>query len=387
MAAAMSALFRCSVLAVGCLLAAGGVAAGSREDDGDDDHRPVEARVGADHYAAGGRVRIDAPVAGDAIAAGGSVDQGADVAGDAVLAGGTVEVRGRVGDDLYAAGGTVRVDGAVAESARVVGGTVTVGRQARFGGGGAVAGGQVRFDGAAARVLYLAGGNVRFDGEAAGDVIVAGREVEIGPQARIAGTLTVRSASAPRVADGARIDGGMRHERVEVPQPPAGTVKVVGGTLFAAWVVGLLLLGVLLIAVLPGFVRRTGEALRQRPLASAGLGFALLVGVPVGAVLLMVTVIGIPVGLLALAAYFPLLLLGYLAAVVAAGDAALARVRPGASGLRARAVAFGIALVVFALAARIPWIGPWIGLGLLLLGLGALTLSLARTRAGAPVAG
>ena len=33
MAAAMSALFRCSVLAVGCLLAAGGVAAGSREDD------------------------------------------------------------------------------------------------------------------------------------------------------------------------------------------------------------------------------------------------------------------------------------------------------------------------------------------------------------------
>ncbi len=268
-----------------------------------------------------------------------------------------------------------------------MGGNVTVGRQARFGGGSAVAGGQVRFEGAAGSALYMAGGSVRFDGEAAGDVVVAAREVDIGPQARIAGSLLVRSPSPPRVAEGARIDGGVRHERIEAPQAPSGAIRVVGGALFAAWLAGLGLLGLLLLGLFPGFFRRTGELLGRRPLASAGLGFALLVGVPVASVLLMVTVIGIPVGLLGLAAYLPLLLLGYLAGVIAAADAGLARLRPGAAGLRPRALAFVIALALLALATRLPWIGPWIGFALLLTGLGALALSVHRTRGSVPAAG
>jgi hypothetical protein len=309
------------------------------------------------------------------------------VAGDAVLGGGTLDVRGRVGDDLYAAGGSVSVDSTVAEAARVVGGSVTVGRQARFGAGSAVAGGEVRFDGAAGSMLYLAGGRVRFDGDAGADVVIAAREAEVGPQARIAGRLLVRSPSPPRVAEGARIAGGVEHVLVEMPKPAPGAVRVVGGVLFAAWVAGLALLGLLLLGLYPGFFRQAGAVLASRPLASVGLGFALVVGVPVAAVLLMVTVIGIPAGLLALAAYFPLLLLGYLVAVIAAGDAALARLKPGAGGLRARAVAYVLALLVLALAARIPWIGPWVGFALLLTGLGALALSLARSRASAAATG
>lgn len=363
--------------ALACLVLLSSARADEREHDSDDG--VVESVVGADRYFAGGRVELDKPGAGDAIAAGGTVSLGSDVAGDAVLAGGTVDVRARVGQDLYAAGGSLRVDAAVAESARLVGGDVSVGRAARFGGDSAVAGGKVRFEGAAASALYLAGGTVRFDGEAAGDVVIAGREVEVGPQARIAGALLVRSPAPPRVAEGARIAGGVRHEVVEAPRVPEGAVEVLGGILFLAWVLGLLLLGVLGVALFPDLSRRAAAGVTERPLASAGLGFSLLVGIPIGAILLMVTVIGIPIGLIALAVYFPLLLLGYLAGVVAAGDALLARVRPGAAGLRPRALAYVAALVALALVARIPWIGPWIGFAVLLLGLGSLMLALARS--------
>ncbi len=374
------------VAAAGFLAVVAGTAQG-REDDWGEDERPLETTIGADRYLAGGRVGIETPVAGDAIAAAGSVTLASEVEGDAVLGGGTLDVRGRIGEDLYAAGGSVRVDAIVAEAARIAGGNVVVGRQARFGGGSAVAGGEIRFDGAAGSVLYLAGGRVRFDGEAAADVVVAAREVEVGPQARIAGRLVVRSPSPPQVAGGARIAGGVEHVVVAAPEPAPGAVRVVGGALFAAWIVGLALLAMLLLGLLPRFLRQTGAVLAARPLASTGLGFALVVGVPVAAVLLMVTVIGIPVGLLALAAYFPLLLLGYLAAVIAVGDVVLARVRPGAGGLRARAMASLAALLVLALAARIPFVGPWIGFVLLLGGLGALALSVARSRSGTPLPG
>jgi hypothetical protein len=347
--------------------------ADEREHESDDG--VVERVVGADRFAAGGRVELDKPGAGDALAAGGAVVLGADTVGDALLVGGTVDVRGRVGQDLYAGGGSLRVDAAVAESARLAGGDVRVGRGARFGGDSAVVGGTVRFDGAAGSALYLAGGTVRFDGEAAGDVVIAGRDVEVGPRARIAGALLVRGPAPPRVAEGARIAGGVRHELVQAPPVPDGAARVVGGMLFVAWVLGLLLLGVLSLGLFPNLSRRAAAGVTARPLASAGLGFALLVGIPAGAVLLMVTVIGIPMGLLALALYFPLLVLGYLAGVVAAGDALLARFRPAAVGWRPRALAFALTLVVLALAARIPWIGPWVGFALLVFGLGSLALT------------
>lgn len=348
----------------------------SREHHSDED--AVAHVIGADRYFAGGRVELDKPSPGDAIAAGGTVSLGSDVAGDAVLAGGTVDVRARVGQDLYAAGGSLRVDAAVAESARLAGGDVSIGRAARFGGDSVVAGGKVRFDGTAASTLYLAGGTVRFDGEAAGDVVIAGREVDVGPGARIAGALLVRSPAPPRVAEGARIAGGVRHEVVEAPRVPEGAVQVLGGMLFLAWVLGLLLLGLLGLALFPDLSRRAAAGVTERPLASAGLGFALLVGIPIGAILLMVTVIGIPIGLIALAVYFPLLLLGYLAGVVAAGDALLVRFWPGTTGLRPRSLAYVGALVALALLARIPWIGPWVGFAVLLLGLGSLILAVAR---------
>lgn len=359
-----------------CLALLSAVWADDRGWDSDD--RASERTVGADRYAAGGRVELDKPGAGDAIAAGGAVVLGADVGGDAVLAGGTVDARAWVGQDLYAAGGSLRVDATVAESARLVGGEVTVGRTARFGGDSAVAGGKVRFDGTAAAALYLAGGMVRFDGDAAGDVLVAGREVEVGPRARIGGALIVRSPSPPRVTEGARIAGGVRHEVVEAPAMPDSAMQVVGGVLFAAWILGLLLLGLLTLGLFPQLSRRAAAGVTSRPLASAGLGFALLVGIPMGAILLMVTVIGIPIGLVALAVYFPLLVLGYLAGVVALGDASLARFKPGAAGLRPRALAFALALAALALAARIPWVGPWIGFVVLLLGLGSLALAPSR---------
>ncbi len=64
-----------------------------------------------------------------------------------------------------------------------------------------------------------------------------------------------------------------------------------------------------------------GPTVGERPLASLGLGLALLFGVPGVAVLLVIAVVGLVLGLILLFAYPVLLMAGFFAGLLFAGDA------------------------------------------------------------------
>jgi len=81
----------------------------------------------------------------------------------------------------------------------------------------------------------------------------------------------------------------------------------------------------------------------------------------------VITLIGAPLSLLAMAAYFPLLLVGYLAAAAATGDLLLKRLRHGTvETVGWRIVAAICGIFIIALRGRIPVLGglivfvaPW----------------------------
>jgi hypothetical protein len=148
------------------------------------------------------------------------------------------------------------------------------------------------------------------------------------------------------------------------------------------WTLGLVLLAALLLAVQPAALARVSQTLQARPGMSLLLGFALLVCMPVAALLFIVTLIGIPVGLLTIALYLALLPLGYVTAAVGLGDLVLQRLRAAAAAqLGWRIGAAAAALLLLTLLGAIPWLGGWIGFAALLAGLGALLL---QWRAKAP---
>jgi hypothetical protein len=346
------------------------------------DERGIETRIGRDRYLAGDEVNVVDASGGDVLAAAGSVELRGRIDGDAVAAGGTVWVAGEVGEDAYLAGGSVRLDGRVADAVRLVGGQVRVGTDAVIAGGAAIAGGRVRFDGAAGDTVTIAGGDVRFDGTAAGDVLIVAGETDIGPKARIDGKLTVRAPAPPTVDPAARIAGGLHYEPVARREGWAHTGRAAAGWAIGLWTAGLAVCGVLLIAAFPRFTREAAARIRTTPLLSLGVGFALLVAVPVAAVVLFATVIGIPLGLLLFALYPVMLMLGYTTIAVFLGDGLLARLRRDALARRApRAAAFVVALVILALVIRIPYAGGWVMLLALVLGVGALMLHAARPAA------
>lgn len=352
---------------------------------------PAERRSGGDLFIAGSTVTVREPVAGDLIAAGGSVDVDAAVAGDAVAVGGKLRLGVDVGRTVYALGGQLTLNGKVGHNARLAGGQVELGPTAEVAGNLSLAGGQLRLLGAVRGELMVAGGRVLIDAPVGGDVIATAGELELGPNARIAGRLRYRSGEELRRDPAAVVDGGVEKllpslGRGDRPahEPRRGIGPGVGVAFGAVWTLGLMLLALALLAMLPGFWNEVSRTLRERPGTSLLLGFALLVCTPVAVLIFVISLVGIPLGLFTLAAYLTLLPIGYIATAIGLGDSLLQRWRAErAARLRWRFAAAALALVVLGLLGALPWLGALVGLAALLAGLGALAWQLRRLAPGA----
>ncbi|TDN61823.1 polymer-forming cytoskeletal protein [Paraburkholderia sp. BL10I2N1] len=360
-------MHRLAVVSIALLLALTDVAsAAGRAEPG------FSRDIGGDHFAAGTSVEIDQPVAGDAIAAGEAVMLSSKVAGDVVLAGRDLLVDGDAGENLYAAGSEVVMNGAVGRNARVAGRRVDIGRRAHIAGNASVAGGSVNVIGDVKGYVEAAGGRIYIDGAVGGDVEASGREVALGPNARVTGALRYRSPNLIEQDPRAVVSGGIERLTAHRPPAPARPLHRIGRWI---WTIGLMVLAALLVAAMPGFCLSVSEKLRQRFPLSLLLAFVVIVCVPVAAIVLLVTGIGAPLGILAILAYPALMLIGYVSAGIALGDAILRRVRPTDATLKRRRTVFAaLATLALSLVGWIPWIGGFIAVVALLSGVGALVL-------------
>lgn len=327
---------------------------------------------GTDTFVAGDSARISRPVGGDLLAAGGELHLAAPVAGDIVAVGGSVRLGGSGNQNLYAAGGSIALEGTLARNARVAGGNLSVGPGASISGNASLAGGRVELLGTVGGYLQASGGRVLIDGRVGGDVEALAGELELGPNARIGGRLRYRGGTPLKQDPAAQVAGGI--ERLEMPvrrvaeRSPAPAV-------FGVWTLGLMAMAAVLVLALPGLSGRVSQAARGRFGWSLLAGFLALAAVPLAVLILLATVIGIPLALVGVLGYLVMLLVGYVAAGIALGDATLARwwsARAAHRGWRALFAALGV--LVLGVAALIPWLGALLALGALILGMGALLL-------------
>ena len=143
--------------------------------------------IAQDRYEAGEAVRFDGPAVSDLFKAGNRVVVASPVGGSAHLAGRRVTVEGPVAGDLFAVGYGVEIGGAVGGDASVTGyeirlGTVTGNLRA--------AGSEVEV-GAVGRYALVTGADVVLQGAIAGDAVLVTDDIEFGPGASVAGTLTI----------------------------------------------------------------------------------------------------------------------------------------------------------------------------------------------------
>ena len=323
-------------------------------------------------YVAGGTVDVLAEVERDLVVAGGTINIRDFVKGDVAVAGGSVNISARVGDDIRAAGGTVIVGGEVGGDVVAIGGTVTLTPEAKVAGRAWLNGGKVTVAGRIARELKVAAGVVSVAGEVDGNVHIAAGVIEILPTARIKGDLTYTSANAAKIDPGAQVQGSVTHRRSELAQRAGRFGRVFFVVARAVLLAGLIVFGVVLLLLLPGFMLSAAQAIRSHFWKSLGLGFLVFIVTPVVAIIVIASVIGIPVGL-ALAALYPIaLVVGYLTAAVFLGDlgARLIGRRPELTTGRRILWLIGT-LILLALVRLIPIVGGIVVWLVVLIGLGA----------------
>jgi cytoskeletal protein CcmA (bactofilin family) len=346
-------------------------------------------------YAAGGTVRPSSPVEGDFVGFGGRVTIDQAVKGDATVAGGSVDLRAPVGDDVRAAGGDVNVESTVGGELLAVGGNVTLAKSAQIEQGAMLAGGSITIDGKISGPLKVTAQTIVLNGEVTGDARLAAEKIELGPTARIGGALHY-AAGELKKADGAVVSGAIvrderaadqRERRAERERQWHRRISGPSWVGTAFGFLGLLAAGTVFLLLFPRFSAQAPELIRSSPWLSMAIGFGVLVGVPVLAVLLLITLLGIPLGIAAFALYPGLLLMGYLTgALFLAQRARIAvwRDKPETFGITVGFVA--LALLALMLIGRLPVVGSLTAFVITIAGMGACVLEWHRRRQPPPPA-
>jgi cytoskeletal protein CcmA (bactofilin family) len=238
--------------------------------------------------------------------------------------------------------------------------------------------GDVAIAGHATGDVVSVSGPVRVTGRIDGDLIAVSDRATLAPSARVGGDLRYGD-ERPVVASGASVGGETRRDNWDDAANGWGWVS--GLAWWLAVSVSTLIVGALLVWLAPGALYAAERAVREHLGATIGSGVALAIGVPLLAILALVTLVGIPFGIALLLAAVPVLLIAYVTSGWIVGRRVL---RGRSAGPWAALLAgWGILRVL----ALIPVLGALVGLVATVVGLGALAVALWHARRpGAPVA-
>lgn len=225
-------------------------------------------------------------------------------------------------------------------------------------------------------VVSLAG-PIRISGRVDGTVTAAAERVTLAPGARIGGDLQYGDKK-PIVAGGATVGGEVRNENWS---DVGNAASVIGAlTLWLAFTVSALVLGLILLLLAPRAADAAYNAARERLGPAIGWGAALFFGLPIAAIVALVTLVGIPLGVAVLLALLPLGAIGYVTSAFLLGRLVL-------SNPPNRYVAFLAGLGMLRLAALVPILGGLVWFAATAFGLGVLLVAVWRARdTGATVA-
>jgi hypothetical protein len=210
---------------------------------------------------------------------------------------------------------------------------------------------------------------VTISGRVDGDVVVFNGRVELVRGANVTGDVV--SQEDPIVASGATIGGTTSRVQTHVNWAGFGWVSALAWWLAVS--ISTLLVGLVLLWLTGRGATRIEETGRTRIGPSIGWGLLAFFGLPILAILALVTIVGIPLGVGVLAALALIYTLGYTATAWIIGRRILG---PRTAWVAAFLLGWGILRAL----ALIPAVGGLIWFAAVVFGLGALTLTIWRAR-------
>lgn len=316
----------------------------------------ISGTVNGDVYAAGGRILVDGTINGDLIAAGGKIIVSGKVAQNARVAGGHIVLSGNIGRNVTVAATDIQLTDAGQIHGNVL-----------------AAGGDVELEGSVGRDAKIAARKVRLSNHVGGNLDLAAGDGQLTSTAAVEGKLRYWG-DAPAIDEGAMIRGAVIHRPFPEGWEAEGFLRGLVGLRVTAAVISFastLILGLVLLRLYPVFTRRVTSTIRGRPLRSLGWGTAALIGIPIVAMIFVVTLLALPIGVILLALYLVMLYLARIYTMTWVGQLLFRRT----SDSSPLAWSFIAGLGVYTLLSLIPIVGGLVTFVTVLIGLGALLLA------------
>ena len=325
--------------------------------------------INKDYFATGEKVVLSGIINGDAYLAGGNIIVDGVVNGDLLVAGSNLNIRGEIKGDVRAAGGNIQIDGKVNGNVTTLGGNVKIGDSANIAGSLVAGAGNVEVFGPLGKGMTVGAGSLTIANKVGSDVFAGVEELNLVSNASISGNLKYISQKNATIAKEASVSGitkqEMRPEEVDEKENLFEAVNI-GWTVFKF--LSILAIGLLLLLGVPNFMQKIGDTLVKKPLASFGVGVAVLIGLPIASVLLAVTLIGIPLAVIVLVGYFFLIYIAKIFVALAIGEKIL--------GLKANKIwSLILGLAVFTVLGLAPIVGGLIEFVGIVVGIGAYAIT------------
>jgi cytoskeletal protein CcmA (bactofilin family) len=316
-----------------------------------------------------GSARIEGTVEGDLILFASQATITGKVQGDILAFAQTLRVEGEVGGNIRAFLNTLLLDGVVERNLTTFAESVTVDRNARVAGSLMAFASNFMLDGGqVARDVTLFVDRPSLNGRIEGNLTVRARSLSIGPEAELLGTASYRGRQQPNVSPQARLASPLSIE-IESRLPRFLQPK------FYFWQAvrwaAAFLLGTVLLLLLPGFYHDLQRHSAQIG-ASVGFGLLGLLATPIVAALVCFTVVGLALGLGTLLLYAVAAYAGHIIFSAWLGRRLLGP-NPARGALLSQ---LALGLLLYRIAANLPYVGWLATLLAAAWGFGALLLAL-----------
>jgi hypothetical protein len=254
----------------------------------------------------------------------------------------------------------------------VVSGDVTVARGETVD-GVFLASGDARIAGHVNGDVIVLSGDVLVSGRIDGDLFTASGKAHLLPSAEVSGDVGY-SAERPQVSLDARVHGNVAKQSWP---DVGGLLSWFNLFVWLAVSLSLLIFGALLLLIAPHAADSLEARSREKVGPTIAIGIAILIVLPVTAVIAAITFVGLPLAVGIGLSLLPFGSVAYLAAAYALG-------RRIAKPPRQRMLALVVGLAILRAAALVPYLGTLVGLAALVFGLGLIgaAIGAARERSG-----
>jgi cytoskeletal protein CcmA (bactofilin family) len=328
--------------------------------------------IKGDIFLFGDRVRVDGNVEGDVFLFGNDAVVNGHVKGDIFAFAKFLQVNGEVDGNIRAFTNTMTIRGTVARNVLTFVDIMNLEPTAKVGGSLTIFVENLTLEGTLGRDVMIFGKHFTLSGKVGGGIRMKGDGLTINSNAQVDGPIRFEGQKEAEVAPGAKLASAVEFHKMEhKPRYMEGHYYVWR----VIWTAAFILFGVVLFLLLPKFSAETIIA-AERFGASIGLGVLIFFGVPIAAVIACITVVGLPLGVLAFGFWLLMLCSAELVVGTVVGTWILGKARDTAGLIGRMALGFVLVRLIYTGLEQMHVIGLLAGLGILMWGMGAISLAL-----------